>query len=99
MVNKFALRTGSGGKGAFIGGDGLIRELVFRADLNLCVLTERRVFAPYGLEGGESGQRGKNTLITKDGRAINLGSKSEIKVFPGVTCSFIASVFISKNVV
>lgn len=84
MVNKFSLRTGSGGPGAFVGGDGLIRELIFRDELNLCVLTERRVFAPYGLEGASCGQKGRNTLITKQGRSINLGSKSQIKVFPGV---------------
>ncbi len=43
-----------------------------------------RVFAPYGLEGGSSGAKGKNTLITKDNRLINMGSKSETKVEPGV---------------
>lgn len=91
MVNKFSLRTGSGGAGAFVGGDGLIRELIFREDLNLCVLTERRVFAPYGLEGADCGQKGRNTLITKEGRAINLGSKSEIKVSPGVNIIFFFS--------
>ena len=50
-LKRFSLREGSGGQGGFSGGDGLIREYQFRDDLNLCVLTERRVFTPYGLHG------------------------------------------------
>ncbi len=84
MIRQFGLREDSGGEGEFRGGEGLRREIVFREDLNLCVLTERRVFAPYGLAGGESGSKGKNTLVTRDGRCINLGSKSEVKVQAGV---------------
>ncbi|CAF0710424.1 unnamed protein product [Brachionus calyciflorus] len=83
LLNKFSLRKLSGGQGKFNGGDGLIREYVFRDDLKLCVLTERRVFHPYGMEGGQPGARGRNTLVRKDGRCINLGSKSEIEVQPG----------------
>ena len=84
MIGRFSLRQNSGGVGEFTGGNGLTREIVFREDLNLCVLTERRVFAPYGLDGGDCGQKGRNTLVTRDGRCINLGSKSEVKVQAGV---------------
>ena len=83
LINKFSLRENSGGEGNHSGGNGLIREYLFKEDLNLCVLTERRVFQPYGLEGGESGANGVNTLETRDGLMINLGSKSEIKVKHG----------------
>lgn len=51
IVNKFHVRESSGGMGKFKGGDGVVRELIFRKCLILSVLTERRVFAPYGLEG------------------------------------------------
>lgn len=50
-VRKFMLREGSGGGGQFHGGDGVIRELLFRAPITLSVLTERRVLQPYGMEG------------------------------------------------
>jgi 5-oxoprolinase (ATP-hydrolysing) len=56
---------------------------LFKENLNLCVLTERRVFNPYGLEGGGQGSNGINTLIRSDGLKINLGSKSEIDVKQG----------------
>lgn len=50
-VRKFMLRPGTGGRGQFNGGDGVLREIMFRASLTLSVLTERRVLEPYGLEG------------------------------------------------
>lgn len=50
-VRKFTLRPGSGGTGRWNGGDGVLRELYFRAPVTLSVLTERRVLQPYGLEG------------------------------------------------
>ena len=51
IVQKFTLNPNSGGKGRFNGGNGVIRELLFRKNLILSVLTERRVFSPYGMNG------------------------------------------------
>ena len=51
FLKKFSLRPNSGGKGKFNGGDGIVRELLFRAPMTLSILTERRVFAPYGMDG------------------------------------------------
>lgn len=50
-VKQFLLRSGTGGLGKFNGGDGVLREIMFRAPLTLSVLTERRVLEPYGMEG------------------------------------------------
>uniref|UniRef100_A0A4W2FE31 5-oxoprolinase, ATP-hydrolysing n=1 Tax=Bos indicus x Bos taurus TaxID=30522 RepID=A0A4W2FE31_BOBOX len=51
ILRRFELRLGSGGRGRFRGGDGIIRELLFREEALLSVLTERRAFQPYGLMG------------------------------------------------
>ncbi|XP_071530389.1 5-oxoprolinase isoform X1 [Panulirus ornatus] len=83
ILNKFMLVPGTGGRGKFRGGDGVIRELIFRRPLTLSILTERRVFRPYGLQGGEDGQRGNNLLIRKCGRLIRLGSKASVQVEKG----------------
>ena len=79
LLKQFSLRRNSGGKGRNRGGDGLIREIEFLAPLNAAILSERRVFAPYGLAGGDPGARGENTFIRADGRQVNLGGKNEIK--------------------
>ena len=42
----------------------MCREMIFRKELDLSVLTERRVLAPYGLAGGDPGSRGQNTLVS-----------------------------------
>ncbi len=83
LLRKFSLRSDSGGAGQFRGGDGLIREIEFLAPLNAAILSERRVFAPYGLNGGSPGERGRNTFIRADGRKVNLGGKNEVKAMVG----------------
>lgn len=83
ILESFRLRQRSGGNGRHIGGDGIIREYLFRQSLVLSVLTERRVYSPYGLKGGENGLRGQNVLVCIDGRKINLGGKNSVPVFPG----------------
>ncbi|MDH3349649.1 MAG: hydantoinase B/oxoprolinase family protein, partial [Desulfobulbaceae bacterium] len=77
MLKQFSLRSNSGGKGHFNGGDGVIREVEFLEDLHIAILSERRVYSPYGMQGGEPAARGKNLLITKEGRSIDLGGKYE----------------------
>ena len=52
--------------------------------MKLCVLTERRVFQPYGLKDGSNGAKGSNILIKPNGKRINLGSKSSVNVEHGV---------------
>ncbi|KAL4842435.1 hypothetical protein H8958_009419 [Nasalis larvatus] len=83
ILRRFELRRGSGGRGRFRGGDGVTRELVFREEALLSVLTERRAFQPYGLHGGEPGACGLNLLIRKNGRTVNLGGKTSVTVYPG----------------
>lgn len=83
LVTKFSLRAGSGGRGKWKGGDGVTRELVFRRTVQLSVLTERRAFQPYGMNGGEAGERGLNLLQRVDGRVINLGGKASVEAYPG----------------
>ena len=83
LLRRFSLRQDSGGRGLNHGGDGLVREIEFLAPLNAAILSERRVFAPYGLNGGADGARGENIFIRADGRKVNLGSKNEIKAAPG----------------
>jgi len=83
VLKCFKLNPGSGGEGMFNGGDGIIRELLFRDSLTLSLLTERRVFEPYGLKNGKAGKRGRNLMFFKDGRICNLGPKNSVDVKSG----------------
>lgn len=84
ILLRFHLNPGTGGDGFHRGGDGVIRELVFRKTQVLSVLTERRsAFRPYGVQGGKPGSVGVNLLIDNTGRVINLGSKSTVTVDAG----------------
>jgi len=77
-VSRFSLRSGSGGRGAQPGGDGLIRELEFLAPMRVSVVSERRINAPYGMRGGGPGARGMNLLNGKP-----LKHRVTIDVSPG----------------
>jgi N-methylhydantoinase B len=59
---EYALRRGSGGRGRFSGGDGVVRELEALEPMRYSLLTERRRHAPPGAAGGRPGARGKNLL-------------------------------------
>jgi N-methylhydantoinase B len=61
-VERYALRLGSGGNGERRGGDGIVREIRALEDCRCSLLTERRVRAPQGAEGGEPGLPGRNLL-------------------------------------
>ena len=65
LLRRFHLRHGSGGKGLFPGGTGVVRELQFRAPLAVSVLTERRAVVPWGLAGGGDGKAGLNLLFRR----------------------------------
>ena len=67
-VRRFELRRGSGGAGRFVGGEGLVRELVATRELEVALLAERRRSAPYGLEGGSPGATGRDVIVRADGR-------------------------------
>ena len=84
VLRRFSLRRGSGGAGEHAGGDGVVREIEFLRPVTVSVLTERRVFAPRGMNGGEDGDAGRNTLVRAlDGREVNLGNKNSVEVRAG----------------
>lgn len=81
ILHEFSIRHGSGGRGLNNGGDGVVRDIEFRVPLQVSILSERRVIAPYGMEGGEPGSRGENLWLrsNEDGsghRAVSLGGKN-----------------------
>jgi len=74
IVAEYSVRRGTGGKGEFAGGDGLIREIKLLSDAEITVLSERRTNGPYGLHGGRPGTPGKNILV-HDNKAVEMPGK------------------------
>jgi len=74
QVIRYCIRENSGGKGAYIGGDGIIREVKLLTNAQVTLLSERRTTSPYGLARGEPGQQGENKLI-HDSKEIALPGK------------------------
>lgn len=62
QLESFAIRPGSGGRGRWAGGAGVIRRLRLRAPMTVALLSGSRHQAPFGLEGGEPGLCGLNRL-------------------------------------
>ena len=82
-VRSYSYRPGSGGKGEFKGGDGIIREIELLADAQVTLLSDRRKFQPYGLSGGHGGEVGRTLLIKPDGSATELPAKCSIHAHLG----------------
>lgn len=63
------------------------QTIQFRKAIDAAILSERRVIAPYGMKGGQPGQRGRNIWRRKmeDGsyQSINVGGKAEFTVSVG----------------
>ena len=81
-VKRYSIRRNSGGAGKHRGGDGIVREIEFLSPVEAGLLTDRRETAPYGLLGGRSGRRGKNTLIRGSERKV-LAGKTSFLANPG----------------
>jgi N-methylhydantoinase B len=60
LVERHALRQGSGGGGHHRGGDGVVRELRALEPCRVSVISDRRRHAPRGAHGGDSGAPGAN---------------------------------------
>ena len=82
-LEEFAIRRGSGGRGRFPGGDGVVRRLRFLEPMTATLISSHRVTEPYGLAGGGPGARGRNRLLRADGREIGLRGDDEVQVQAG----------------
>ncbi|MFD1786538.1 hydantoinase B/oxoprolinase family protein [Sphingomonas floccifaciens] len=83
LVERFAIRRGSGGAGRWRGGDGTVRRLRFLAPLRAGILSNRRVVPPFGLAGGADGRVGVNRVERADGSIEPLASTARIDMAAG----------------
>ena len=74
LVTEYSIRRGTGGRGLYRGGEGLVRDIHLLSEAEITVLSERRRHRPYGLYGGEPGAAGRN-IVQHSGKRIEKGGK------------------------
>ncbi len=80
------IRFESGGRGLHTGGDGIVRRFQFLRPMNVSLVTNRRSLespAPYGLKGGEPGERGRNLWVKRGGETVTLSSSCQFEANVG----------------
>jgi N-methylhydantoinase B len=73
-VRRYEIRARSGGAGAHRGGDGVVREIETLTPARMSLLSDRRRLPPYGLDGGDDAQTGRDFIIRR-GRRRPIASK------------------------
>jgi 5-oxoprolinase (ATP-hydrolysing) len=82
ILESFAIRAGSGGKGAHKGGCGVVRRVRFLEAMTASILSDHRRVPPFGVNGGEPGQVGRNWVVRGDGSIEELAGadRTEMKL-------------------
>ncbi len=83
VLEEFAIRRGSGGKGRFRSGDGVRRVIRFLEPMHCAILSGFREVAPPGIDGGEAGAVGRNAVRRADGRVEALEGCEETELATG----------------
>ncbi|HEV2080590.1 MAG TPA: hydantoinase B/oxoprolinase family protein, partial [Allosphingosinicella sp.] len=83
LLERFAIRRGSGGNGAHRGGDGVERHIRFRERMRAGILSNRREVPPAGLAGGSEAKPGINQVVRADGTVETLGATASADMAPG----------------
>jgi 5-oxoprolinase (ATP-hydrolysing) len=83
LVEDFAIRPGSGGRGRYRGGDGVTRRIRFLEPMTAAILSNHRRAGPPGLADGEPGAPGRQWIERVDGRREELQATDRREVEAG----------------
>ena len=82
-LESFAIRRGSGGAGAWHGGDGAVRRIRFLEPMTAVIVSSRRNVAPFGLAGGADGALGRQWVVRADGSRCTMTGTDQIELAAG----------------
>ncbi|MCX7891420.1 MAG: hydantoinase B/oxoprolinase family protein [Burkholderiales bacterium] len=83
VLERFAIRRGSGGAGRWRGGDGVVRRIRFLEPMTAAILSGHRRVPPYGIAGGLPGKPGRNSIERADGTVVVLEGADRAAMQPG----------------
>lgn len=83
VLEQFRIRRGTGGKGKWTGGDGVIRAVRFLKPMDVSFLCGRREVPPQGLAGGGDGAVGRNLKRNRAGETTLLPGRTQISCDAG----------------
>ena len=83
LLESFEIRRGSGGKGRWRGGDGIVRRVRFLEAMTAAILSGHRRIPPYGMAGGEPGRVGRNWVARADGGTLQLTGADKAQLQAG----------------
>ena len=83
QVDEFRIRTGSGGQGTTVGGNGISRTLTFLEPTTVTVLSSNRSRQPHGANGGKPGQSGTNFVTLSCGKTRYLKGNDQCHLEKG----------------
>ena len=82
-VEEMSIRVGSGGRGQFTGGDGIIRRLRFLEKMTVTTLCSHRRVPPKGLKGGKNGEVGREWIERQNGSVDRHNGNDKNELYPG----------------
>jgi 5-oxoprolinase (ATP-hydrolysing) len=84
-LESYAIREGSGGAGRWHGGNGGVRKVRFLEPMTAAILSNNRIYAPFGMAGGEPAAKGRNLVERADGTVEELGHIGKVDMQAGDT--------------
>ena len=82
-LESYEIRPGSGGRGAFAGGDGAVRRMRFLEPMTASILSNNRHQGAFGAAGGGAGLPGINRVERADGSVVALDHIASIEMNAG----------------
>jgi 5-oxoprolinase (ATP-hydrolysing) len=82
-LESHRIRVGSGGTGRWHGGNGAVRRIRFLTPMTASILSNNRVYAPFGAQGGAVGALGANYVERVDGTRETLAHIGRTQMQPG----------------
>jgi len=73
-LDRYEIRAGSGGAGRWHGGNGGTRQVRFLQPMTAAILSNNRIYPPFGLAGGAAGALGRNRVVRADGSVEMIGN-------------------------